>query len=273
MSFSSAYLLVAHGSSDPRPQIALERLAYLVADSLRGFVVFKGACRQSSVLPARVEYRGNASGRIALLSPPSTSIVRTAILECHPLPLHGQIIEMAEDLLAQGYKILKILPLFLLPGVHVQEDLPREVALAQRELGNRMNLEIAPYLGSLAPLLELIRQQYEFSETTACILVAHGSRRPGGNSSVQALARICEAEVAYSAIAPHLASVVERVSLRKPTTIQVIPYLLFTGGLSDAIAAEVKTLQKQYPIMQFSLAHPLGTNPALASIIAAQGNL
>ena len=267
MSFPSAYLLVAHGSSDPRPQIALERLAYLVSDPLRE------SCRQSSVFPARVEYRGNTSERIALLSPPSASIVRTAILECHPLPLHCQIIEMAEDSLAQGYKILKILPLFLLPGVHVQEDLPREVALAQRQLGNRMRLEITPYLGSLAAFVELIRQQCEFSETTARILVAHGSRRPGGNSSVQALARLCQAEVAYSAIAPHLASVVEQVNLRKPTTIQVIPYLLFTGGLSDAIAAEVKTLQKQYLTIQFSLAHPLGTNPALASIIAAQGEL
>ncbi|MEB3189388.1 MAG: sirohydrochlorin chelatase [Snowella sp.] len=267
MSFPPAYLLVAHGSSDPRPQIALERLAYLVSDQLRE------SCRQRSVLPERVEYRGDTSGRIALLSPPSTSIVRTAILECHPLPLHGQIIEIAEDLLTQGYKILKILPLFLLPGVHVQEDLPREVALAQGQLGNRMGLEIAPYLGSLAAFVELIRQQCEFSETTARILVAHGSRRPGGNSSVQALARICEAEVAYSSITPHLASVVEQVNLRKPTTIQVIPYLLFTGGLSDAIAAEVKTLQKQYPTVQFSLAHPLGTNPTLASIIAAQGKL
>lgn len=272
MSLASAYLLVAHGSSDPRPQIALERLGYLVAQNLNKPEIQHPVSSRNLVQSrARSAQPPADPMTIALLSRPNPTQVYTASLECQALPLHRQIGAIGAELGKRGYQTLKILPLFLLSGVHVQEDLPREVGLAQRELANQIRLAVFPYLGSQPALVKLISQQCLFSDSTVRILFAHGSRREGGNAPVEAIASACEAEVAYSAIFPDLATVVERVSLTNPRTIQIIPYLLFAGGLSDAIAAQVQGLQQQYPAINFCLAQPLGTNPALANIIAAQG--
>ena len=95
---STAYFLVAHGSRDPRPQIALEQLA----EQLR-----------------------------LRLSPTLSPLIETGILECAALSLSQQLQQFANTISPRRITQIKILPLFLLPGVHVKEDIPVEVAIAQ----------------------------------------------------------------------------------------------------------------------------------------------
>ncbi|MFM7439150.1 MAG: sirohydrochlorin chelatase, partial [Snowella sp.] len=152
---TSAYLLVSHGSRDPRPQVALDRLAYLVDQTL--------ATREMSRITYRVvsSSRNLTEGATTLLCEPESIRVRTATLECHPLPLHQQMIEAVYLNKASGFSTLKIVPLFLLPGVHVQIDLPSEIAIAKSKLGNLGNsiqLELCPYLGSSPQILEILAQ-------------------------------------------------------------------------------------------------------------------
>src|SRR5512146_3174245 len=108
---TSAYLLVAHGSRDPRPQIALEALGQRVQKAL------------TQATPTLVAVPSSMAAQ------PNAHLVQTACLELQPQPLHQQIQEFAEQAIAAHIPTLEIMPLFLLPGVHVMDDIPGEVAI------------------------------------------------------------------------------------------------------------------------------------------------
>jgi len=81
----SAYLLVSHGSRDPRPQVAMEQLAALISQ------------RQHSQIPAattlsRVIHTSYTTAQLAALST-REPLIGTACLELSPVPLHEQIKE------------------------------------------------------------------------------------------------------------------------------------------------------------------------------------
>jgi len=245
---SVAYLLVAHGSRDRRYQIALERLADWVSQALSAEAV-------ASISPASMATPG--------LSP--TIPVRTAVLECHPLPLHQQMEAIAQDLAGQGYRTLRIVPLFLGLGVHLREDLPREIDQARRF--SPMVLTQGMALGEMPGLKSLIAQQLIPDARIPKILIAHGSRRAGGNTPIETLASHLGMHTAYWSD-PHWPSVITALLSSQPPGMQIIPYVLFAGGITEAIAQQVAIWQKTYPHLRWSMGQPLGANPALAPLIA-----
>lgn len=62
------------------------------------------------------------------------------------------------ECVAQGAKEIVILPYFLSAGRHVAEDIPKEVAQTQ-PLHPTVNIHIAPYLGSLEAIADLMAAQ------------------------------------------------------------------------------------------------------------------
>jgi sirohydrochlorin ferrochelatase len=213
-------------------------------------------------------------GITTLLCEPESINVRTATLECHPLPLHQQIIEAAYLNQASGFSRLKIVPLFLLPGVHVQVDLPAEVAIAQRhlvtaesQLENSIQLELCPYLGSSSQILEILAQKFNSDPSEVRIIFAHGSRRVGGNTVIENLANQLNAIACYWSVAPGLESVISQLDLEKTRKITILPYFLFSGGITDAIATQVQQYQQKFPKISFKIGSPLGATPELAQLI------
>jgi sirohydrochlorin ferrochelatase len=184
-------------------------------------------------------------------------------LELSPLALHQQIAEFGDRALELGCDRLQIVPLFLLPGVHVMEDIPAEVALAQQSLG--LKLEVRPYLGSHPGLIRLLASQLD--RLKAWILLAHGSSRAGAEQPTEAIARQLETLSAYWAVAPSLESRVQELVSRGNVQIGILPYFLFAGGITDAIAQKVKQLQEQFPSIDFHLAQPLGASQELTDLI------
>ncbi len=174
-------LLVSHGSRDPRPQQAATRLADLIQTKL------------------------------------SNATIETAVLELAEQPLHQQIINFAHKLLdsklvnsqtnsqtnlqvnsktnspANSLEIL-ILPLFLLPGVHVMEDIPHEVNLARSILNpipnpisnpisnSPITLQILPHLGSHSGMFEILTEQQMFTKTSREISIDTNSTINSTNS-------------------------------------------------------------------------------------------
>ena len=49
--------------------------------------------------------------------------------------------------------------------------------------------------------------------------------------------------------------------------IGILPYFLFAGGITDAIAQAVKELKAQFPNVLLHLAEPLGASAELADLI------
>lgn len=228
----SPSLLVAHGSRDPRPQQALNQLA---------------------------EYLGQRSG---------CSGVGTATLELAPLPLHQQIQEFAQFSRSQGYSQVQILPLFLSPGVHVQADLPEEVAIAQGTLGPDIQLNLLPYFGSqINRLAPWIATKMATVETDHWILIAHGSRHLGGNQPIEQLATQIGAIPAYWSVSPNLETQIQGLISSGVDRIGIIPYFMFSGGISDAIAQSIQKFSQEFPTVKFDLISPLEIDENLVNLI------
>jgi sirohydrochlorin cobaltochelatase len=230
---SSAYLLVSHGSRDRRPQIAMQQLACLVAEKLH--------------IPEQ--------------------LVGTGYLELSPEALHEQIRHLAESAVALGYHRLKIIPLFLLPGVHVMNDIPHQVTQAQQAVSEDILIELQPYLGSHPGLQKFLEKQIATMKAEAWILLAHGSRRPGSQQPVETIAANIGAVAAYWAVAPSLESRITELVATGYREIAILPYFIFPGGITDAIAQAIETLKLQFPGVNFYLAEPLGANAELADLI------
>ncbi|MGA7935898.1 MAG: CbiX/SirB N-terminal domain-containing protein, partial [Kovacikia sp.] len=195
----SAYLLVYHGSSDFRPQRAALAIAHFFSERI---------CHIGEGMP-------HSLPSSPLLSPPSP--VDVAALE-GDIPLHQKIFQLGQTLLlakpdhdiSESGRLL-VLPLFLLPGVHVMEDIPAEVALAQTALGQKIGIEMMPHLGSHPGLYRLIAEQLSALPVEASILLSHGSRRSGANQPIAALAERLGAIPAYWSISPDLESRVQEL--------------------------------------------------------------
>lgn len=263
----SAYLLVSHGSRDSRPQVAMERLACLVSCTKE--LSLQGSRKQG------MESGGVEEQRIggAIQNPKSkihnslAPLVGTAYLELSPTPLHQQIVEFSDRALACGYQQVQVVPLFLLPGVHVMEDIPAEVVLARQVLRAKVKLELCPHLGSHAGLVRLLQKQLDRTKVEKTILLAHGSRRNGSGHPVEAIAQQIGAVAAYWSIAPSLSERVQELAIAGQRRIAIVPYFLFAGGITDAIAEVVGQLQQQFPAIEFCLMEPLGATQELADLI------
>lgn len=233
MPMLSAYLLVSHGSRDPRPDIAIEKLAKLISLKLAD----------------------------------SENLVGVATLELNTQPLHQQIQDFAQKALAFKYKYLKIIPLFLLPGVHVMSDIPAEVELAQTALGENIKIEIKGYVGSHGKLVKLLTPAMATIKAEVSILLGHGSRRSGSQQRIESIAKSLGAVTAYWSVTPSLEAKVKELVMAGFQEIAILPYVLFPGGITDAIAETVEKLKLEFPGVKLQLAPPLGVSAELADII------
>ncbi len=225
----ATHVLITHGSRHPRSQEAAETLRQQISDYLN---------------PDR-------SAQNAI-----THQVKHAILEGAAIPLHEQIVNCAIQARSQGMDRLQLLPLFLLPGVHVMEDLPQEVAIAQQQLADRdpsFKISTLPYLGhQLQQHPEDLEQGWGTDTTRAKILLSHGSRRPDSLGVSETFAEAIGAVPAYWSIEPSLTQTVENLFTEGYEEIQVLLYFLFSGGITDAIEASIADLKRTYPNLKLT---------------------
>jgi sirohydrochlorin cobaltochelatase len=258
---SSAYLLVSHGSKDRRPELSMQRLAALV-------------CREkpNNELNRVIDNPDDAtfaSSRVISTPKPvnRVNMIGTACLELGVEPLHKQIENFAYQVANNGFNNLKILPIFLSPGVHVMEDIPSEVALAQQNLNSSINISLLPYLGTHPGLTQLLGKQMASKFLPTWILLAHGSRRPGGNQPVENIANSLGAIAGYWSTPPNLQSLVRELVDKGCKEIGIQPYFLFSGGITDKIAVLTEELTFKFPGVNLYLNDPLGPSKDLVEII------
>ncbi len=230
------YLLVFHGSRDVRSQLGAEKLTDLVRQEL--------SYHQSGV------------------------IVEKAFLELTPIPLQEVIINLAERQKKLGASRLYIVPLFLLPGVHVRVDIPEEIKIASYHTNTELYL--CNYLGNYGGIVSLISEKFPAGNNRGRILLSHGSRRPEGIEQVNYIAQHLGAVAAYWAVSPGLETAVEMLVNEGKKSIDIVPYFLFEGGIIDGIAEKVKVLHDRYALLELNLCSPLGADVKLARIISEE---
>ncbi|MEM9163720.1 MAG: CbiX/SirB N-terminal domain-containing protein [Cyanobacteria bacterium P01_F01_bin.4] len=315
MVVSTAYLLIAHGSRDPRPQAAMNRLAQLVrerlkepqAASLAGANNLRPNSHQSNsrqqagrrrswpyaaagpyvaqATATAVVERVQGEGSVQTLERTRTALqgaivasrlservgdrvlVGTACLENSPLTLREQICEFGRRVKAAGIERLKLVPLFLMRGVHVMEDIPAEVSAARQSLGDGLELCLCPHLGSHTGMPQLLLKKMTALSADGHLLVAHGSRRPKGNRQVESLAKSLGTAVAYWSIPPDLETQVVNLMQQGCQRLIILPYFLFTGGITDAVIHLTEELAERFPKVCFRLLLPLGATPDVADLV------
>lgn len=287
-----AYLLISHGSRDPRPKEAMNRLADLVRqrleDSLQPAKTKGNRSSPSSVETDSRSFaedyslgdstKGQGASRTLLLTRPQFKssaeappahcdvIVGTACLELSPIDLSEQIVKFSQRLVAAGVRELKLLPVFLMAGVHVMEDLPAEIAKAKQQLGDAIELTLCPHLGGHAQMLDVLNQRIEAVPAEAALLVAHGSRRSKGNRKIKMLGQQLNTEVAYWAIAPDIEEKIIELMQQGAQRIAILPYFLFAGGITDAITLRTEELAERFPKVKFRLLPTLGATNEMADL-------
>jgi sirohydrochlorin cobaltochelatase len=266
----SPLILVFHGSRSLQSQLAASRLAQLITEEITSdFIVTQENYleQQSNFLLSLNPTTMATSERVSL------PLVKTAALELAVVPLHQKLIDLAGFWTDRGCFKIRILPLFLAPGVHVTEDIPSEIALAQQRIGKSVEFELLTYLGSYRSLSALLAQQIAEFADGEIILMAHGSRYRQANSNCERLAANLKATIAYWSIEPSLSQQVRALVDAGKTKIAILPYFLFPGRISQTIAARVRELQANFPQTELILTPPLGATPELARLIVREISL
>ena len=255
---SRAYLLVFHGSRDTRTLAAASELKQLILTKYK----FKNISTQQDYLEANLPDYENG---VSLLK--TTYLVDLAALELGSKSLSESLLDFARKAYSRGIKQINVIPLFLSPGIHVTQDIPTEIDLALKQFDRPIKIELSPFIGKYSEIVSLLSDK--FSQLSgARILVAHGSRLSGGGSYYQDLATKLDADLAYWSTVPKIAAVVEAQINSGKKKIAILPYFLFPGRITSAIASEVAQLQAQYPQVELDLGEPLGATEALAKLIA-----
>jgi sirohydrochlorin ferrochelatase len=198
-------------------------------------------------------------------------LVDTAYLELGPLTFAEQITQFGERQKLMFTDVdrhcIKILPLFLLSGKHVAEDIPHQVALSQQTLGKAVAVQVCPHLGSHLRLRRVLTEQLSSFAVEAWILLAHGSRRWGANVPIAALAQHLGAIAAYWSTPPSLEDCLQELVQAGFQRIAVLPYFLFEGTITDAIAHRVNALRQEFPAIHLHLAKPLEASAELTDLL------
>lgn len=256
----STYFLVAHGSRDPRPQEALVKLTDLVSEHI--YLLTKHKKYGKAEMP----------------------LVGIGILELGPSSLYEQLIEFGEQTLAIDLHKIQIVPLFLLSGVHVEEDLQIEIALATRYFESQyhelqdnisqcsLEIKLSHHLGVHPQIRNLLLTKIT-PQPDSWILISHGSKRYGANQPVlkivnelQLLQKI-PIYPAFWSIMPNLESCVRDLLEQGHQHIGILPYFLFEGTITDAIAQNVQVIAEKYPQVKLELTSPLGVTADLVRLI------
>jgi precorrin-8X/cobalt-precorrin-8 methylmutase len=237
-------LLLGHGSRDPE--------AIREFDAFTEF--FKRRTGRSLVFPAYLE----------LASPDIPEAIRRAV--------------------ESGSKKILALPLFLFPGRHVLEDLPRILAEAQR---NHPGVEIcfgAP-LDRHIPVLELAALRVReapsprtTSEKSGLLVVGRGTLEPRAMEATERMARRLGATLPHrlvrhcfaEVVPPYIPDAFEGLVGEGVDGVVIFPALLFTGIILQRIGRQVEALREKHPEIAVSLAPHLGIHDLLADGVRAQ---
>jgi sirohydrochlorin cobaltochelatase len=215
---STAYLLLAHGSRDPRTTTAFDRLNH------------------------------DCTAQLKRLHP--EILLGTAYLELAELPIVEQLMLFAHQSIQRGCRRVRVLPLFLAPGVHVLNDLPQAIHQAQAKLSDRCQLELLPYLGASTNLLRILHDESRQLPAQQ-ILLAHGSQQAAAQEFLASLVHNLHMTPAYWSANPYLPEQVHKLAASKTTEIGILPYFLFPGRISAAITVTINELQSLLPDIQF----------------------
>ena len=212
-----------------------------------------------------------------------------------PIPSAACFLELAEpsidvavrELAGAGVRQLIVAPVLLFAANHSERDIPELVAKAiaavNSEGGEISSTTQLPVLDSCPELVTLSANRFrkaveiakEGGKDAVLLMVGRGSSH---SEAVQAMrqfterrvdvTRVARAETCFLAVAePRLEEALAKIAEQRPTAVVVQPHLLFSGRLTQRIAAQVATLRQTHPETEWIVASHLGPTADLAAVI------
>lgn len=146
------------------------------------------------------------------------------------------------------------------------EDLPAAIETVRNH--HLFTPIVTPHLGSHPGLKRLLNERMSALPMEAWILMAHGSRRPEATLTIEQLATDLGVMTAYWSIPSSLEARIQELAALGIRKIGILPYFLFSGGITDAITQTVQQLTQKFPQLTLTLSHPLDHNlPELADLL------
>lgn len=192
--------------------------------------------------------------------------------QCFGLPIEPAFLELTPPSIEEALERLKrsgverfiLQPVFLWEGRHITEDIPKTLGRFLKDnpgLKASLGEPIGADPGLIAPLKETLGGLLD--EQTSLLLVGRGSLRPQANAEVYKLARlIWEAlkpawvEVCFAGVTfPRLEQGLLRLKASGFEKVLVVPLLLFTGRVFQAIRQAVLSLAPGFSLLKPSWPH------------------
>jgi len=226
---SVAYFLVSHGSSSPRSLLAVQAVRDVVRQ-MRPQVLIEGGC-----------------------------------LEGQAQSLTEQCAGFVSSAQQQGYAEVQVIPLFLTAGSHVLRDIPSAIA----GVATPLPITITNYFGNFPSIPCCLEQKFRQAELgnwrTARLLIWHGSRQAVAMQRIMQIADHLSARIATWSDSPPLSEPIEQILAQGIQRIYALPFFLFAGKTTEAIAAILQT----YPAQVISLPLPFSA-VEIAQILCAE---
>ncbi|MEK7476054.1 MAG: CbiX/SirB N-terminal domain-containing protein [Candidatus Coatesbacteria bacterium] len=190
------------------------------------------------------------------------------------------LLEVLQDLLAAGAAPIAVLPCFLFPGGHVEEDLANTVAEASARRPGAV-IRVAKPLGDHEATPDILADEVpvEALETprSVVVLIAAGSVALANRDAVERLAGVVRMRtglaVRYAYLdqgEPLLAAVMSEVLAARPPFVSVLPCLVFGGLFMRDLSRAIEGWRTSYGGVKIYLGKPLADDPRLAAIIEAE---
>ncbi len=171
-----------------------------------------------------------------------------------------------------------LLPLFLAPGIHVEEDL--NAALIRARVAHpQVTFLRTPALGEHEAIESILvdrarRILGRIDEHSAVVVLAHGSRREEANSLLQDIADgVWEnlggplVTAAFWKIQPDLRATLRELAHQGVRRVLILPHFLFEGSITDRIELEVARLAGDFPKLDLRLDSVLGADNRLLPLM------
>ncbi len=183
-----------------------------------------------------------------------------------------------DQAVVEGAKRIMAAPLFLFPGRHLLEDLPR-LLMGSKEQHANTEIYYGEALSHHPKLLDLARIRIDPSKDqrpvneTALLVIGRGTRE--ATSILAALEWTRELGLAYphavccfaEVATPSISEGFERCVQLRATTVVIFPCLLFSGVVLKRIYEEISVMQRRYPELSIRTAGHFGGHPLLAEIV------
>ena len=201
-------------------------------------------------------------------------IHKVAFLEAHP-----NINEGISQCVKEGATKIILMPVFLLPGVHVIKDIPEQVNSAQLifpEVSIRISDPLAASNQLVVDTAERIAdKQIDTKKKQAVLLVSHGSRYKEASETFQLLKEELQNELEDITVydsylktsEPSFENKLEQLATTDYQVIYVVPHFFSIGSFPEKIEQTVTSFQQKYKETSIVFIDPIHFNKNIHSTI------